>query len=113
VEYRGIDSAANPYLAFAVLLAAGLKGISENYELPPEAEDTVWELSEGERMALGYEPLPASLDRALDLMQKSELVAETLGEQVFNYVLLNKKRDWMEYRAQVTPYELSSNLELL
>jgi glutamine synthetase len=47
VEYRGIDSAANPYLAFAVLLAAGLKGIAENYELPPEAEDTVWELSEG------------------------------------------------------------------
>jgi glutamine synthetase len=113
VEYRGIDSAANPYLAFAVLLAAGLKGISENYELPPEAEDTVWELSEGERMALGYEPLPASLDRALELMQGSELVAETLGEQVFNYVLLNKKRDWLEYRAQVTPYELSRNLELL
>jgi glutamine synthetase len=113
VEYRGIDSAANPYLAFAVLLAAGLKGIAENYELPPEAEDTVWELSEGERLALGYEPLPASLDRALELMERSELVAETLGEQVFNYVLLNKKRDWQEYRAQVTPYELQRNLELL
>jgi glutamine synthetase len=113
VEYRGIDSAANPYLAFAVLLAAGLKGISENYELPPEAEDTVWELSEGERIALGYEPLPSSLDRALALMEQSELVADTLGEQVFNYVLLNKKRDWQEYRAQVTPYELASNLELL
>jgi glutamine synthetase len=113
IEYRGIDSAANPYLAFAVLLAAGLKGIAENYELPPEAEDTVWELSEGERVALGYEPLPSSLDRALDLMEGSELVAETLGEQVFNYVLLNKKRDWQEYRAQVTPYELASNLELL
>ena len=113
IEYRGIDSAANPYLAFAVLLAAGLKGISEGYELPPEAEDTVWELSEGERMALGYEPLPASLDQALALMEDSELVAETLGEQVFNYVLLNKKRDWQHYRAQVTPYELASNLELL
>jgi glutamine synthetase len=108
-----MDSAANPYLAFAVLLAAGLKGISENYELPAEAEDTVWELSEGERRALGYEPLPASLDRALSLMEDSELVADTLGEQVFNYVLLNKKRDWNTYRAQVTPYELSSNLEIL
>jgi glutamine synthetase len=96
-----------------VLLAAGLKGISENYELPPEAEDTVWELSEGERRALGYEPLPASLDRALSLMEESELVADTLGEQVFNYVLLNKKRDWNSYRAQVTPYELASNLEIL
>jgi glutamine synthetase len=113
VEYRGIDSAANPYLAFAVLLAAGLKGISENYELPAEAEDTVWELSTSERRALGYEALPASLDRALDKMESSELVAETLGEQVFNYVLLNKKRDWQEYRAQVTPYELERNLELL
>jgi glutamine synthetase len=113
VEYRGIDSAANPYLAFAVLLAAGLKGIAENYELPAEAEDTVWELSAGERLALGYEPLPASLDHALTLMEGSELVAETLGERVFNYVLLNKKREWEAYRAQVTPYELSSNLELL
>ena len=113
VEYRGIDSAANPYLAFAVLLAAGLKGIAENYELPAEAEDTVWELSAGERLALGYEPLPASLDHALALMEGSELVAETLGERVFNYVLLNKKREWEAYRAQVTPYELSSNLELL
>jgi glutamine synthetase len=113
VEYRGIDSAANPYLAYALLLAAGLKGITEDYELPPEAEDTVWELSEGERIALGYEPLPGSLEQALSLMEKSELVAETLGERVFNYVLLNKRRDWEEYRAQVTPYELASNLELL
>ena len=113
IEYRAMDSATNPYLAFSVLLAAGLKGIAESYELPAEAEDTVWQLSEGERRALGYAPLPASLDRALSLMEESELVAETLGEQVFNYVLLNKKRDWNSYRAQVTPYELSSNLEIL
>ena len=113
VEYRGIDSAANPYLAYSVLLAAGLKGVQDNYELPAEAEDTVWELSEGERVALGYERLPASLDQALTLMENSELVAETLGERVFNYVLLNKKREWEAYRAQVTPYELASNLELL
>ncbi|MFN3706767.1 glutamine synthetase family protein [Microcella sp.] len=113
VEYRGLDSAANPYLAYALLLAAGLKGIENGYELPPEAEDTVWALSETERRALGYKGLPASLDRALGLMEDSELVAETLGEQVFNYVLLNKRREWREYRAQVTPYELASNLEIL
>ncbi|BAU32428.1 L-glutamine synthetase [Microcella alkaliphila] len=113
VEYRGLDSAANPYLAYSLLLAAGLKGIENGYELPPEAEDTVWALSESERRALGYKGLPASLDRALGLMEDSELVAETLGEQVFNYVLLNKRREWREYRAQVTPYELSSNLEIL
>ena len=113
VEYRAIDSAANPYLAYALLLAAGLKGIEEGYELPPEAEDNVWSLSDAERRALGYAPLPASLDHALSLMEESELVAETLGEQVFNYVLLNKRREWQEYRAQVTPYELESNLEIL
>jgi glutamine synthetase len=113
VEYRAIDSAANPYLAYSLLLAAGLKGIEEGYELPPEAEDNVWELSDAERRALGYNQLPASLDHAVSLMEDSELVAETLGEQVFNYVLLNKRQEWKEYRAQVTPYELESNLEIL
>ena len=113
VEYRAIDSAANPYLAFSLLLAAGLKGIEEGYELPAEAEDNVWELTDAERRALGYSQLPSSLDHAVSLMEDSELVAETLGEQVFNYVLLNKRREWQEYRAQVTPYELESNLEIL
>jgi glutamine synthetase len=113
VEYRAIDSAANPYLAYSLLLAAGLRGVEEGYELPAEAEDNVWELSDGERKALGYDQLPASLDHAVSLMEDSELVAETLGEQVFNYVLLNKRREWNEYRAQVTPFELESNLEVL
>jgi glutamine synthetase len=113
VEYRAIDSAANPYLSFSLMLAAGLKGIEEGYELPPEAEDNVWSLSDAERRALGYAPLPSSLDHAIQLMERSELVAETLGEQVFNYVLLNKRQEWRDYRAQVTPYELRSNLEML
>ena len=113
VEYRAIDSAANPYLAFSLLLAAGLKGIEEGYELPAEAEDNVWELSDSERRALGYSQLPASLDHAISLMEDSELVATTLGEQVFNFVLLNKRQEWREYRSQVTPYELKSNLEML
>lgn len=113
VEYRGIDSAANPYLAFSLLLAAGLKGIEEEYELPAEAEDDVWALSDAERRALGYNPLPSSLDQAVQSMEESELVAQTLGEQVFNYVLANKQRDFREYRSQVTPYELRTNLEIL
>lgn len=113
IEYRAMDSAANPYLAFALMLSAGLKGIEEGYELPAEAEDTVWELSAQERRALGYKALPTSLDHALNVMEESELVAETLGEQVFNYVLKNKRREWDQYRAQVTPFELQSNLELL
>jgi glutamine synthetase len=113
IEYRAMDSAANPYLAFAVMLAAGLKGIEGGYELPPEADGDVWSLTDSERRALGYDSLPASLDRALGLMEDSELVAETLGEQVFEYVLANKRREWAGYRAQVTPFELSSNLEIL
>lgn len=113
VEYRAMDAAANPYLAFALLLAAGLKGIEDGYELPAEAEGDVWSLTDAERRALGYDSLPASLDRALSLMEDSELVAETLGEQVFEYVLANKRRDWAGYRAQVTPFELATNLEIL
>ena len=113
VEYRAIDSAANPYLAYSLMLAAGLKGIEEEYELPPEAEDNVWQLTDAERRALGYSALPASLDHAISMMEESELVAETLGEQVFTYVLLNKRQEWKEYRSQVTPYELSRNLEML
>ena len=113
VEYRAIDSAANPYLAFSLLLAAGMKGIEEGYELPQEAEDDVWALTDSERRALGYNPLPASLDHAIEYMEESELVAETLGEQVFNYVLANKRSEWRDYRSQVTPYELRRNLEIL
>jgi glutamine synthetase len=113
VEYRGMDSAVNPYLGFALLLAAGLKGIEEGYDLPAEAEGDVWSLSNSERRALGYERLPGSLDEALRLMERSDLVAETLGEQVFEYVLLNKRREWNGYRSRVTPFELESNLEIL
>lgn len=113
IEYRALDSAANPYLAYALILAAGLKGIEEEYELPPEAEDNVWSLSDAERRALGYAPLPTSLDQALDFMKESELVAETLGEQVFRFVLANKQKEWQEYRTQVTPWELRHNIEML
>ncbi len=113
VEYRALDSAANPYLAFSVLLAAGLKGIEDGLELPDAAEDDVWELSSSERRASGYRPLPASLAEAIQVMEKSELVAETLGERVFDFVLRNKRAEWEEYRAQVTPYELETYLPVL
>ena len=113
VEYRALDSAANPYLAFAVLLAAGLKGIEEGYELPEGAEDDVWELTDSERRALGIEPLPQSLDQAVSIMERSELVAETLGEHVFDFVLRNKRREWDEYRGQVTQFELQKFLPIL
>lgn len=113
IEYRAIDSAANPYLAYSVVLAAGLKGIEDGLELPQEAEDNAWELTETERKALGYRPLPSSLNNAITLMEESELVAQTLGSKVFDYVLRNKKQEWTDYRNQVTNFELSSNLETL
>lgn len=113
IEYRAIDSAANPYLSYALLLSAGLKGIEEGYELPAETEDNVWDLSDAERRAMGIQPLPQSLDHAIRKLEDSELAAETLGESVFSYVLANKRREWSDYRAQVTPYELKTNLEVL
>jgi glutamine synthetase len=113
IEYRAIDSAANPYLAYALLLSAGLKGIEQEYELPQETEDNVWALTDSERRAMGIQPLPQSLDHAIRKLEESELVAETLGEEVFSYVLANKRREWSEYRSQVTPFELKHNLETL
>ncbi len=113
IEFRAIDSACNPYLAFAVLLAAGLKGIEDSLELPEGAEDDVWSLTASERRALGIKPLPTSLDHAIGLMEDSELVAETLGEGVFDYFLRNKRQEWEEYRRQVTPFELRRYLPLL
>jgi glutamine synthetase len=110
VEYRAIDSAANPYLAYALLLAAGMRGIEDELELPAEAEDNVWDLTDMERRALGYRALPPSLADAIELMEQSELVAETLGEKVFDYFLLNKRQEWIAYRQQVTPFELRHNL---
>ena len=113
IEFRSVDSATNPYLAFAVMLAAGLKGIEEGYELPPGAEDDVWSLTDGERRALGLTPLPSSLNQAIAAMERSELVAETLGEHVFEFFLRNKRAEWEDYRRQVTPFELARYLPML
>ena len=113
IEYRAIDSAANPYLAYALLLASGLKGIENEYELPAETEDNVWNLTDSERRAMGIEPLPQSLDHAIRKFEESELAAETLGEQVFSHMLANKRAEWAAYRTQVTPFELKRNLETL
>jgi glutamine synthetase len=113
IEYRAPDPACNPYLAFALILAAGLKGIEEGYELPEEAEDNIFELSPVERAASGIDRLPSSLGEALRLMEESELVAETLGEHLFAYFLANKRQEWDEYAAHVTQFEIDRYLPLL
>jgi glutamine synthetase len=113
IEVRSPDSATNPYLCFAVLLAAGLRGVEEELPLPPGAEDDVWTLSEQERRALGMRPLPTSLADAITTMERSELVAETLGEHVFDFFLRNKRAEWQAYRSEVTPFELGRYLPVL
>lgn len=111
VEVRLPDTACNPYLAFSVMLGAGLKGIKEGYELDEPAEDDISNLSFRERRAMGYNDLPSSLDQALRQMEKSELVADILGEHVFEFFLRNKWREWRDYQEQITPWELRNNLD--
>ncbi len=113
IEFRSIDSACNPYLSFALMLNAGLKGISEGYELPPGVEEDVWLLTQAQRSEMGIEPLPRSLGEAIAVMEKSELVAETLGEHVFDFFLRNKRSEWNEYQSQVTAFELDRYLPVL
>jgi glutamine synthetase len=113
IEFRAPDAACNPYLAFSVMLAAGLKGVDEGYELPPEATDNIYALTDAERLAEGIGSLPGSLRDALDSMERSELVAEALGEHVFENFLINKRREWAEYKADVTPFELARYLPTL
>jgi glutamine synthetase len=113
IEFRAPDPACNPYLAFAVILAVGLKGIDEGYELPPEAADNIYEMSEQERRAIGITQLPDDLYEALKEMENSDLVAETLGEQVFEYLLRNKRAEWDQYKSYVSPFELERYLPIL
>jgi glutamine synthetase len=98
IELRSLDSACNPYLAFAVMLAAGLKGIEEGYVLEPSTDPA---------------PLPANLHEAIVAMEESQLIRQTLGEHVFEFVLRNKRAEWQDYRRQVSAYELDRYLPVL
>jgi glutamine synthetase len=113
VELRAPDSACNPYLTFALVLAAGLEGVQKGYELPPGAEFDVSMLSRKEREAHGIEALPDSLAAAIVRMEQSDLVRETLGDGVFDYFLRNKRAEWDEYRRNVTQFELDRYLAIL
>jgi glutamine synthetase len=113
VEVRSPDPACNPYLAFSVILAAGLKGIEEEYELPDEVSDDVDAMSPEDRAAKGIESLPGDLSVALREMERSELVAEALGEHVFEQFLRNKHAEWDTYKAYVSPFELERYLPVL
>jgi glutamine synthetase len=113
IEFRSPDPACNPYLAFSVMLAAGLEGIEKEYEVPAPIEENVYEMTEEERKKRGIETLPASLWEAIRLTEKSDVVRRALGDHVFNAFVKNKKIEWDQYRAQVTDYELKKYLPIL
>jgi glutamine synthetase len=113
IEFRSPDPACNPYLAFSVMLAAGLEGIDKGLEPPPPVEENVYEMTVEERQKRGITTLPASLLEAIQLTEKSEVVRKALGEHVFEAFIQNKKIEWENYRAQVTEYELKKYLPIL
>ncbi len=110
IEFRSPDPACNPYLAFSVMLAAGLEGIEKGYEPPEPVEENVYEMSAKEREERNIGVLPASLLEAIQIAENSEVVRKALGDHVFDAFIQNKKIEWDEYRSQVTEYELDKYL---
>lgn len=113
IEFRCPDPACNPYLAFAVMLAAGLEGIEKGYKLPKPVANNVFIMSEEERREAGIESLPEDLLEAIRMTEESELVRKALGDKVFDYFIRNKKAEWDEYKAQVSRYEVEKYLPIL
>ena len=113
IQFRSPDPACNPYLAFAVILGAGLKRISEGYELTSELTANLYEMTAEERLAEGVDQLPGSLEEAIACMETSELLPDVLGEHVFEWFIRNKQVEWDAYRTQVTPFELDRYLPIL
>lgn len=113
LEYRSPDPSCNPYLAFSLMLAAGLKGVREGYELPVEADANLFELDDHALNKLGIGQLPQSLAEALHAMEQSEMVREALGEHIFEWFLRNKRREWMDYKTHVSQFEIDRYLGTL
>jgi glutamine synthetase len=113
IEFRSPDPACNPYLAFAVMLAAGLKGIEENYALPDPVEEDIYEMDEAAREQAGIDSLPGNLFEAIQLVENSALVRETLGDHIFSKFVENKKIEWDCYRTHVSRYEIEKYLPIM
>jgi len=113
IEYRSPDPACNPYLAFSVILAAGLRGITEGYELPPEADANLFEMDDAVLAKLGIDTLPQSLSDSLRAMEQSELVREALGEHIFEWFLRNKRSEWRSYKTHISQFEFDRYLRSL
>jgi len=113
IEFRSPDPACNPYLAFSVMLAAGLEGIEKGYEPPEPIEENVYEMSAEERQRRGIGTLPGSLLEAIQLAEKSEVVKRALGDHAFEAFIENKMKEWDQYRAHVTDFEIDRYLPIL
>jgi glutamine synthetase len=110
MELRCPDPSCNPYLTFAALLHAGLEGIERGYELPPPIERNLYDLTEAERQAMGVEHLPESLGEAVEEMAGSEFLNAALGPHIFERYVALKREEWLDYRVQVTPWEIEQYL---
>ncbi|MET0802229.1 MAG: glutamine synthetase, partial [Actinomycetota bacterium] len=113
IEYRSPDPACNPYLAFSAMLAAGLAGIEGEYELPPEASNNIYEMTDDERETAGIRSLPEDLIEAIHLAEQSEVLRETLGGHVHEFLIRNKREEWDGFKAYVSPFELERYLPIL
>jgi glutamine synthetase len=110
MELRCPDPSCNPYLTFAGLLQAGLEGIERGYELPEPIERNLYDLTEEERQAMGVQHLPESLGEAIEEMAGSEVVQRALGSHIFSRYVELKREEWLDYRVQVTPWEIERYL---
>ena len=113
VELRNPDPACNPYLAFSVMLVAGLEGIKKKYPLPEQVTGNIYDMPESERKRRKIASLPDDLFEAIKITEKSAIVRKALGDKVFEYFIRNKKDEWNEYRRQITAYELDKYLAIL
>jgi glutamine synthetase len=113
IEYRSPDPACNPYLVFAVMLAAGLDGIEHERPLPAPVEENVFEMNEAERQARGIEVLPGSMKDAIDEAAGSAFLRQALGDHTFESLLKNKRIEWDRYRRHISAYELREYLPIL
>lgn len=113
IELRSPDPTCNPYLAFACMLHAGLKGIEMKYPLPDPIEKDVYHMCQADRASLGIEELPGSLKEAIEYAKRSELLKEALGEHIYNQLIIEKEAEWDDYRIRVTEYEIEKYLPIL
>ncbi|MBI4697829.1 MAG: type I glutamate--ammonia ligase [Nitrospirae bacterium] len=113
IELRSPDPACNPYLAFSVMLAAGLEGMEKGYDLPEPVEKDIYHLSDEEKNKLGIKSLPGSLIEAVEIAEKSEMLRKALGEHIFTNFIISKKLEWDNYRVRIHPYEIDRYLPIL